>query len=152
TAVLSEQQIGSITVDFRSDVDQGRFRKTQFFVEDEDRTSDIVELKPGKSYKVRIVPPPPWPEVKTNLTFRAEPLNQSYPYSPGYGPLALAYPDVDIRTAAVWLNDGDKLGIVANEIFRLPEGRYSVVLELNGYTTTNFPVHIRNGQTNSVTV
>ncbi|HTG45498.1 MAG TPA: hypothetical protein VK633_13310 [Verrucomicrobiae bacterium] len=154
-ATLAKQQVGSITADFRSDVDQGRFRKTRFFVNDEEKTSEIVELTPETPFALTIVPPRPWAEVNTNLTFGSEPLHHTFVYSPGYGTLVLSYKDVDIRTATVWLRDENqelKLGAVANEIFRLPGGRYSLGLELEGYSPTNFPVLISNSKTTLVPV
>ncbi|HEV8544117.1 MAG TPA: hypothetical protein VGR78_17130 [Verrucomicrobiae bacterium] len=153
-AMLTKQQLGSITAEFRSAIDQGAFRRTRFYVDDAEKTSEIVELTPNEQYPLTIAPPEPWHEVLTNINFGPEPPHHIFVYSPPAGTLLLTYQDADIRTAAVWLHDdknGDlKLGTVANEVFRLPPGRYTLTLELDGYLPSSFPVGIINGKTNIV--
>lgn len=155
SATLSRPQLGTVTTEFISLIDQGSFRKTSFFLNDEEKTAEIVEVVPDKPYSLKILPPPPWAEIQTNITFAAEPPHQPFTNAPPFGTLLLSNRDMDTRGARVWLLFGGEqcnLGPLGYERFKLPPGNFKLSIELDGYVTTNFPVVISNGTVTKVPI
>jgi hypothetical protein len=152
TANLEVQSVGEFTLDLQSDVDR-RFARSVFLLDDRE-TDRFISFKPHRQYRLKVLPPMPWPALETNILLPG--YNTNFTYSPPHGSVQLDYRDPALSKADVWFaGAGDqegKLGKVGEELFRLPPGTHQLTFELPGYESSSAVVEIKPGATNLVPV
>ena len=151
TAIMEKQYEGELTLDLRSEVDR-RFHKTVFLLNDQE-TERFFSFKPHLEYKLKVIPPMPWQALETNLVL--PPKNSSYTFSPAYGTVFLDYRDPILSKAEVWLTGSDpegKLGLVGEELFRLPPGSHQLQFDSAELGSSTVRVDVKPGTTNTVPV
>jgi hypothetical protein len=81
--------------------------------------------------------------------------NTTFTFSPAHGTVLLDYRDPILSKAAVWLIGSDqegKLGLVGEELFRLPPGSHQLQFESAELGSSTVRVDVRAGATNVVPV
>jgi hypothetical protein len=151
TAALERQFEGDLTLDLRSEVDR-RFRRSVFLLDDRE-TDRFISFKPNREYTLKVIPPMPWPALETNIVLPGHSTN--FVYAPPHGTVFLDYRDPALSKASVWFLGADqegKLGVVGEEVFRLPPGSHELQFELPGLVSSTTRVEVRPGGTNIVRV